>query len=188
MTRNKMPSEDIAKVLVFIIFQLFLSLIIVGLIPSLIILLGFLLAKRDGKVSTFKVSVKLSIYYAYIIVSIGIFFNLLNFSSKEQYYKHLRTYDSYSEYILVELVGNSLWFVIAAIVYSVIIKKLYEKPIINNFSSISPKMNGEFNIYNTENFKRYSVADELLKWKALKDQGLITDLDFEKMKRKILNK
>ena len=34
--------------------------------------------------------------------------------------------------------------------------------------------------------KSYSVADELLKWKELKDQGLISEKDFEDMKKKII--
>ncbi|WP_347453071.1 SHOCT domain-containing protein [Acinetobacter thermotolerans] len=44
------------------------------------------------------------------------------------------------------------------------------------------------NIFKSENLKSYSVADELLKWKKLKDEGLVTNEEYEIMKKKILEK
>jgi hypothetical protein len=44
------------------------------------------------------------------------------------------------------------------------------------------------NIFNNEGIKQYSVADELLKWAKLKEDGLISDKEFEQAKAKILGK
>ncbi len=43
-------------------------------------------------------------------------------------------------------------------------------------------------IVKRENLKSYSVADELLKWPKLKEDGHITDYEFQKAKSKILDK
>ena len=78
-------------------------------------------------------------------------------------------------------------FLTIPIIYFLILEFLYSRPMLKNALSIlSSKKKDELSILKTENMKSYSVADELLKWKELKDQGLITEKDFEDMKKKIM--
>lgn len=48
--------------------------------------------------------------------------------------------------------------------------------------------NDDVDIIKGERLKSYSVADELLKWAALKDQGHITKDEFNEARRKLLQK
>ena len=79
-------------------------------------------------------------------------------------------------------------FLLVPLSYLLILEFLYSRPIQKNATLIiaSNKKKEELSILKTENMKSYSVADELLKWKELKDQGLISEKDFEDMKKKII--
>lgn len=63
---------------------------------------------------------------------------------------------------------------------------------LNGIFSTKPKTNIDFkpkndvNIIRGENFKQYSVADELIKWAKLKEDGYISDEDFKNARDKIL--
>jgi len=48
------------------------------------------------------------------------------------------------------------------------------------------KKGSSVNIVNTDKLKHYSVAEELLKWKELKESGVISEEEFLEAKRKIL--
>lgn len=39
-----------------------------------------------------------------------------------------------------------------------------------------------------DNMASYSVADELLKWKKLNDDGVISNSEFDEMKKKLLQR
>jgi hypothetical protein len=49
------------------------------------------------------------------------------------------------------------------------------------------KKSSSVNIVNTDKLKHYSVAEELLKWKELKESGVISEEEFVEAKRKILD-
>ena len=46
----------------------------------------------------------------------------------------------------------------------------------------------ESQIIKNENMRSYSVADELLKWAKLKEDGLISEEEFKKAREKIMSK
>ncbi|AND70643.1 hypothetical protein ATSB10_31890 [Dyella thiooxydans] len=46
----------------------------------------------------------------------------------------------------------------------------------------------ELDIIKTESLKPYSVADELAKWAKLKNDGHISDEDFNEVRRKLLGR
>ena len=47
---------------------------------------------------------------------------------------------------------------------------------------------GEIDIIKGERLRSFSVADELLKWAKLKEDGLITEQDFAEARRKLLER
>ncbi len=47
---------------------------------------------------------------------------------------------------------------------------------------------GELNIIKGEKLKQYSVADELTKWAKLKEDGHISDEEFDEARKKLLKR
>lgn len=149
-----------------------------GVVPVLILVLGFLLTKRDQKISTLKASIVWCKYYLYL-TAIIIFLFALYLVVFEQRYA--------SNEIFGLVIVPSIAILLIPITYSIILEHLYSRPIQNNpFIFLVSKKRDELSILKTENMKSYSVADELLKWKELKDQGLITEKEFDEMKKKII--
>ena len=70
---------------------------------------------------------------------------------------------------------------------NVILKNSFEFVQIANRQDRETNTNTSVNIVNTDKFKQYSVAEELLKWKELKDSGVINEQEFIQAKAKILN-
>lgn len=55
------------------------------------------------------------------------------------------------------------------------------------FSDEKSSKNDSTNIVGRDNLSSYSVADEMLKWNALLEKGLITKEEFDKAKTKLMN-
>lgn len=56
------------------------------------------------------------------------------------------------------------------------------------FSDEKSSKNDSTNIVGRDNLSSYSVADEMLKWNALLEKGLITKEEFDKAKTKLMNR
>lgn len=96
--------------------------------------------------------------------------------------------------------GNSLFFTCTAIFYLIAIQSLFYSPTnnhrewieINGFFSTKPKtaelkkINPETHSIKSESQNIYSSADELIKWVKLKEDGHISDEEFNKEKARIL--
>ena len=86
--------------------------------------------------------------------------------------------------------------------YFLVVKYLYFKPlqnhsewvVINGTFSNKPQKSTPDNlktsvdILQSEKLKSYSVADELLKWAKLKEEGLISEEEFNEARAKLLNR
>lgn len=93
-------------------------------------------------------------------------------------------------------------FLVAIWVYFLVVKYLYFLPLQNHSEWV--EANGTFSnkpkkpiqeiskasvdILQSEKLKPYSVADELLKWAKLKDDGLISEDEFNEARSKLLNR
>jgi hypothetical protein len=105
----------------------------------------------------------------------------------------------YDPRVRAELVAPIV-FSFFGILYFLLLKFFFYNPLVNHEEWVIK--NGIFstkekalvvtenspNIFNNEGIKQYSVADELLKWAKLKEDGLISDKEFEQAKAKILGK
>lgn len=181
MQESKISSGELVKIIIFIFLQIpFIFFIGWGVVPILILLIGFFLAKRDHEVSTLKSSIILCKYYTYLTILIMLIIAFYNAFFDPKY--RTPPYGRFEDVIIP--LGL---FLTIPIIYFLILEFLYSRPMLKNALSIlSSKKKDELSILKTENMKSYSVADELLKWKELKDQGLITEKDFEDMKKKIM--
>lgn len=178
MKNSQIPSSDLVKITFFLVLQIpFFFLVGWGIVPAIILLTGFFISKRDKKEGPLKISISLCRYYIYLTVIIILAITIY-ISMYDEYYK-----SEPFNYVILPMFG----FLSVPIIYLLILEFLYNKPMINNILYImAKKKKDDLSILKTENMKSYSVADELLKWKELKDSGLISEKDFEEMKKKIM--
>ncbi|MCZ3063574.1 SHOCT domain-containing protein [Acinetobacter baumannii] len=184
---EQMPSNELAKIIFFIVFQVAMCFLFFwGVIPSVILLVSYFLSKRDKDISMLIKAVGACQVYVYITICIVVLVWLYNLN--DIYYAGYYDEESKRSYLnnaLIVLFG----LVSMSLAYLISLKYLFKEPIkryptwvVQNKSSDKQ----EPSIFKTENLKSYSVADELLKWKELKDQGLVSEDEFIKMKEKIM--
>lgn len=63
-----------------------------------------------------------------------------------------------------------------------------KEKIYKQYHSVVNRKTSDVNIVKSDNLKAYSVADELLKWAKLKEDGLVTEQQFEEARQKLLNR
>lgn len=177
MIEKKVSSGDLAKIIFFILLLIPFSLIIWGIVPCLLLLIGFFLAKRDGKEDTLKKSISYCWYYVYLTISVltigTIFIGIAN------------------DYSLISWLENCippfLGLLLLCLIFISIFKFLYINPILKNSKIILKNTsNKKSSIENKNNFS-ISFADEISKLNTLKENGVISDEDFKIMKDNIIN-
>lgn len=186
---EKLPSNDLAKILFFMFIQIVTCLLLFwGVLPTIFLFVAYLLSRRDKSLSMLNKAIVFARRYTLLSIVIGISIILLNL---------LRVFTDgeidMSPYLNNAFIGFFIILVVG-IPYLIVLKHFFYKPLSchqafvaeNGIFGSSSRSQKELSILKTENMKSYSVADELLKWKELKDQGLVTEKEFEEMKRKIM--
>ncbi len=188
-----LTSQDQSKLLIFTLLMLpTIPLMLSGVIPTILLTFGIYMMKKSQDFSHVEVAVKNFKRYTYLIVLIGlfVFFNyLIDYLKKDGWYRS------------TENIWIGFWTVVLAISYSFIVDYLFLKPLkahsdwvrINGIFSSKIKdddknIQSELNIIKGEKLKQFSVADELLKWAKLKEDGHITEAEFNEARAKLLNR
>ncbi len=186
LNESSIPSNALGKVVFFITFQLAVCFFVGwGVIPAVILLIGYFLSKRDGNPHFLLKSIKVSQYYVYFTFVLILFIAGMVFiqSGWEEASKGL---------------AAALVLFIIGFIYLVLINVLLKQTVLCHPSflkskdSFRPKKSNDsihfntLNIVQVENVKNTSSVDELFKLKELKDQGLISEDEFLKMKSKIM--
>lgn len=196
---NSQPitSEDQSKLLVFALLMVPTLLFFgVGLIPIIFLSFGLTMMKRNQDFSSIDVAVKNFKRYTKLAIAIGVIvfvYNFISYNSKE---------DSYWRYGYVDGMWAGFSIIVISFLYSVAVNILFYKPLKNHSDWVV--INGIFasrkntqsqnlddpqlNIIKGEKFKQYSVADELIKWAKLKEDGHISEEEFNEARAKLLNK
>jgi hypothetical protein len=172
VTNQPLSSSDQSKILIFSL--LLAATLVLGAIPVIFIGFGVFMLKKQGDFSHIETAVSNS--KAYIsLVSIG--FLIAAF--------YARSSDSIS----------FLFAAGVALTYIILINVLFFKPLKSHrewiekngiFSSISDSTPSNISIIQNEKLKQYSVADELIKWTKLKEDGHISERDFNEAKDKLI--
>ena len=111
--------------------------------------------------------------------------------------------NSIKNFIISELI-ISISLVLAGIcvVYLILVKTLFLKPLTSHSEWVAvngmfsakaksiqkTKSESEVDIIKGEKLKQYSVADELIKWGKLKEDGLISEDEFNEAREKLLKR
>lgn len=196
MIDQPLTSGEQTKIFIFIILLIPYIGVGAGILPVIFILWGLFQAKRNRDFTFIEVSKKYFKTYTILViifVSIPLIGMVLNTAIF-----HYWSAEKIEAMILMSLLIVSV--IVVPILYIFLANKLYFTPLQNHKKWVEnnikifnkPKF---FNKSKTESsikimkimgVKTYSVADELLKWSKLKENGLVTDEEFEQAKSKLL--
>jgi hypothetical protein len=181
---SPLTSNDQAKLLIFALLFVPSILFLGGIIPAILLAFGIYMTKKNQDFSHIDVAFK-NFRKLTFWLSVAGFFWAVAWS--------LQTY-------------NSEWFVpllflsIPAYAYFIAVDHLFYRPLKSRYlwvekngvfsntrtSPAQTQSPANFEIIKGEMLKQYSVADELLKWAKLKEDGHITEKEFNEARTKLL--
>ena len=183
MKNQPLTSNDHAKLLLFGFLMLPAILLFgVGLIPALFLGFGVFMMKKSKSFSYIETATKYFKVYA-LLIGFG-------WGSTAAY--SLSDINLYGREFQISLffsiIAFAYWFVVDALFYSVLENHSEWVEANGIFSSklAGSDQTSEVSIVRAENLNQYSVADELTKWVKLKDDGHITEEEFNDARKKLL--
>lgn len=197
MTQNdnkNFSSNDAGKLFVFALLVLPPSIFLVGIVPVLFLLFGSLMFRKSGDFGHIETAAR-----NYRIFCILAFLGLVGFAGYFFLEYLLRDRDSWGiDYHLRDATAVAASSLIP-LFYIAVMQVLFLKPMRANEDWLAQKVSanggrstsgntGEIDIIKGERLRSFSVADELLKWAKLKEDGLITEQDFAEARRKLLER
>jgi len=170
--------------------------LLVGIIPALFLAFGYYMMKKNNDFASVEASVKAVNIYLMLVAILLIIFTV--YFANEYFNGKNNSY--YRQGFDETWIGIS--FLVTTWAYFLVVKYLYFKPLQNHsewvvvngtFSNktkkpISNNIKASVDILQSEKLKPYSVADELLKWAKLKEDGLISEEEFNEARSKLLNR
>lgn len=199
MINQPLTSGDHSKIVIFILLFLPSIFFGVGVVPAIFLIFGVFMMKKNEDFNHIETAVNIFRGYTFlallICVGVSIYFGYLYMTI--EYTESLYLSDKYEEAFYVSLLVTSI-----PTLYLVFISKLFFNPLsqhkewveINGIFSTKPKTDknsrtqSEVDIIKGEKLKQYSVADELTKWAKLKEDGHISEEEFNEARTKLLKR
>jgi len=188
-------SGEQGKILIFTLLLAPSVVFGLGVIPALFIGFGIFMLKKHEDFSHIETAVKNSKGYISLLLVGGILATIYFGSTYHM------GYDGTYWYNKVEFI-RSITFSVIAFAYLILIQSLFLKPLRshsewvakNGIFSSKPKSldsqndTSDVDIIKDEKLKQYSVADELIKWARLKEDGHISEDQFNEARAKLLKR
>ncbi len=190
MTNTPLTSSEQSKVMIFVLLLL-PTLFVVGIIPIIFLVFGIYMMKKNSDFSHIETASRNFRGYIYLVVTIlslfAVYFAITHFE------KHDFEEDVW------QLIACFSWIAVA-IFYLLISHLLFLNPLQahsewveqNGIFASKPKERNvdksqtDFHIIGGEKSRSFSVADELLKWAKLKEDGHITEQEYNDARKKLL--
>ncbi len=203
MTNEPLNSGEQAKLLIFALLFIPSVFLLVGIIPAIFLGFGLFMMKKNEDFSSVETAVNYFKGYVWLAL-IGCVLFALYWGS--DYSSCLRECNSSTYYCACGYEEGNLYVSIIsaaiAFTYLILVQVLFLNPLkfhrdwvsVNGIfsskpkSAMQPSTEGEINIIKGEKLKQYSVADELLKWAKLKEDGHITEEEFNEARKKLLKR
>jgi len=199
MNNGPLTAIEHFKLVMFLPLLITPIFFLVGIIPAFFLAFGYFMMKKNNDFSSIEASVKAVNIYCKLAIVLLVLVAAICFIFLT--YEYLNN----APYIDTELfwvVPGCAFFASIIYAYILIVKYLYLKPlqnhsewvVVNGTFSNKPKKRPQDNlktsveILQSEKLKPYSVADELLKWAKLQDDGLISVEEFNEARSKLLNR
>ncbi|MGO2501463.1 MAG: SHOCT domain-containing protein [Lactococcus cremoris] len=198
MTNQPLNSSDQSKILIFALLLAPSVVFGVGAIPALFIGFGVFMLKKHEDFSHVQTAARNSKAYISLLLT-GCILAAVYFGSTYGNPDHTSSYGRWynEDEFIVSLVFSGI-----ALTYIILINILFLKPLVSHsewvekngiFSSrsksaISEPKHSDVDIIKGEKLKQYSVADELTKWAKLKEDGHISESEFNEARAKLLRR
>lgn len=187
MKDQPLSSNELGKITIFILLSLPPIFFMVGIIPVLFILFGIYMMKRTGDFSHVETAVRNYRYYVFILLALSIVFSMY----------HGAEYNEVTLQVVVGLIVSCVSLFYIFIVDNLFLSplKLHADWVVTNgiFSGENKKSSFsdsdvKIDIIRGERLRTFSVADELNKWAKLKENGHITEQEFNEVRKKLLRR
>ncbi|NLD21684.1 MAG: SHOCT domain-containing protein [Bacteroidales bacterium] len=193
MQNQPMSSGDQGKLLIFSLLMAPSLVFLFGIIPAIFLGFGIYMMKKNQDFSSIDTAVKNFKGYTWLALIGGALSSLYwgnkYFSAEDSWY--------YDDYFFISLIVAGIAFA-----YLIVVQILFYSPMnrhrewveVNGIFSTKPKSDkesinqSEVDIIKGEKLKQYSVADELTKWAKLKEDGHISEEEFNDARTKLLKR
>ena len=190
MENTPLTSSDHSKILVFVLLMLPSIGFFVGVAPAVFLLFGVFMMKKNNDFSHISTAVRNAKIYLYIALAIAGVCTAWFATTLGAYNR----WDRQGE----EFIGSCL-AVGMVLFYLFILNVLFYKPLFqhktwvadNGIFTNKPKTNmhsSDIDIIKGERMKSFSVADELIKWAKLKEDGHISEQEYNDARNKLLQR
>ena len=184
--QDPLNSSDQGKLLIFSLLMVPSIVFLVGVIPTIFLAFGIYMMKKNQDFSSIDTAVKYVKGYLWLAligsVLCSVFFGVGDYRDNE-------------------LIISLFWLAIS-FAYLIVVNTLFYSPLkrhsewvaVNGIFSTKPKsatkpaIESEVDIIKGEKLKQYSVADELIKWAKLKEEGHISEDEFNEARAKLLKR
>lgn len=190
MENTPLTSSDHSKILVFVLVMLPVIGFFVGVAPAVFLLFGVFMMKKNNDFSHITTAVRNSKIYLYIALAIAGGCAAWFATTLGAYNR----WDRQGEEFLVSCIAVGV-----VLFYLLILNVLFYKPLSqhkvwvadNSIFSSKPKastQSSDIDIIKGERMKSFSVADELIKWAKLKEDGHISKQEYNDARKKLLQR
>lgn len=193
MKNLPLNSSDQSKILIFSILLTPAVFLVIGIIPALFLAFGIFMMKKHEDFSHVVTAVRNFRGYTLLFLIGSVLFAAYFARSLNEENSWNRRDDEFFVSVVVAIIS---------IAYLIAVKMLFLEPLANHNSWVeangifstkhrsvkTPANAVEMDIIKGEKLKQYSVADELLKWAKLKEDGHISEAEFNEARAKLLKK
>lgn len=188
MTNTPLSSTEQSKLLIFLLLLLPSLFFIVGIIPAIFLIFGLVMMKKNSDFSHIETAARNYKGYVYIaLIGSGLFalYFATTLGASDRWDRQTE------EFILSAALAG------IALLYIILLNVLFLSPLLSHAQWV--EANGIFSgkaktvpdtndvdIIKGERLRTFSVADELIKWAKLKEDGHITEQEFNDARKKLL--
>jgi hypothetical protein len=200
MTNQPLTSSDQFKIVFFALLLLPSVIFIVGIIPAIFLIFGIFMMKKNESFSHIEGAVKIFNVYVFLAFIICSIFSMYTWNQYVSYVPDPNSSFSYNYYeddVFLAFLSTSV-----PVIYLILISQLFYKPLrnhqewveINGIFSSKPKEGNKasgssrLDIIKGEKLRSYSVADELTKWAKLKEDGHVSEQEYDEARGQLLKR
>lgn len=189
MSNTPLSSTDHSKILFFTLLMLPPTGFFVGILPTVFLLFGIFMMKKSNDFSHIDTAVRNAKYYLYALIAIAACcaaWAATTLGADDRY-------DRMGEQFILFSVTT-----VVAFVYVLFVDKLFYAPLVGHSEWISDNgifsnrtnnttNKSEIDIIKGERLRSFSVADELIKWAKLKEEGHVSEQEYNDARKKLLH-
>lgn len=190
MTNIPLSSTDHSKILFFTLLMLPPTGFFIGILPTVFLLFGIFMMKKNNDFTHIDTAVRNVKWYLYALIAIAVCcaaWAATTLGAEDRYDRMGK------QFIFCSITA------VVVFIYVLFVDKLFYAPLAehrewvegygifsNRTKTISNK--SEIDIIKGERLKSFSVADELIKWAKLREEGHVSEQEYNDARKKLLHR